>query len=109
MAPLQSNGSDVRQLPPLQLAFPLPSSPDTRMHLHLTAHSQAFVLLVHTSSAIVASSTANLSSFVYALPNVSVLAASMYRESLHDTKLILPLIAASSGLATALDTIVHLE
>ncbi|KAB8339071.1 hypothetical protein FH972_022007 [Carpinus fangiana] len=70
MATAASNGTSIRQLPPLQLAFPLPSSPDTRMHIHLTAHSHSLVLFVHTSSAMTPSSgSASLGSFVFSLQN----------------------------------------
>src|SRR5438876_32877 len=53
-----------------QLSFPLPSSPSTTLHIHLTSLPYTLLLLLTTTTA----STAvppPLGSFVYAIPSVS--------------------------------------
>lgn len=55
----------------VQLSFPLPKSPDTRIHLHLTVQTTSIILFLTTASNGDTSNTAPLGSFVYALPDVS--------------------------------------
>jgi hypothetical protein len=53
----------------IQVAFPLPNAPHTRVHLHFTHHAHAIVLFLTTAGE-GSSSTSSLGSFVFAMPNV---------------------------------------
>lgn len=55
--------------PTAQLAFTLPTSADTKIHMHLTIHSHSVVLFV-TNSGLGTSTAASCASLVYAIPNV---------------------------------------
>jgi hypothetical protein len=56
----------------LQISFPLPNTPNTKVHLNLTTHQHAIVLFI-TTSAEVSAGSCPLGSFVYAIPNVGTL------------------------------------
>lgn len=66
----QINGDAARPAPPIELAFTLPTSPDTRVHLQITNMANALTVFLASSNAGAAPGTAPLSSLVYALPNV---------------------------------------
>merc|ERR1712093_514398 len=53
---------------PVQLSFPLPKAPDTRIHVHLTIQTTS-ILLFLTTAMNGDTSTVPLGSFVYALPD----------------------------------------
>ena len=53
------------------LAFVLPASPETKVHLFYTQYQSANVLLLSVSGPATASNATTLGSFVYALPDVS--------------------------------------
>ncbi|KAH7418372.1 hypothetical protein BKA64DRAFT_635501 [Cadophora sp. MPI-SDFR-AT-0126] len=53
---------------PIQLSFPLPKAPDTRIHVHLTVQATS-ILLFLTTAMNGDTSTVPLGSFVYALPD----------------------------------------
>lgn len=55
--------------PAVQLSFPLPKAPETKVHIHLTIN-QTFLLLFLTTSEEGRTSAVSLGSFVYALPDV---------------------------------------
>ena len=55
---------------PVQLSFPLPKAPETKVHVHLTVNSTSLLLFLTTISGGNPSSGAALGSFVYALPDV---------------------------------------
>lgn len=52
---------------PIELSFPLPKAPETRIHLYLTIQTTSLLLFLTTDT----STTVLLGSFVYALPDVS--------------------------------------
>ncbi|KAL3425963.1 hypothetical protein PVAG01_02754 [Phlyctema vagabunda] len=54
---------------PMQLSFPLPKAPDTRIKLHLTISTTSLLLFLTTCISGEVSVTAPLGSFVYALPD----------------------------------------
>jgi hypothetical protein len=54
----------------LQLSFPLPNSPDSKVYLQLTNHQHAIVLYLTTSGQ-TSGGSCPMGSFVYAIPNVS--------------------------------------
>jgi hypothetical protein len=56
---------------PVELSFPLPKAPETRIHLQLTIQTTSLLLFLTTAMNGDTSSTAPLGSFVYALPDVS--------------------------------------
>jgi hypothetical protein len=58
---------------PIELSFPLPKSPDTRIHLQLTIQTTSLLLFLTTALNGDKSTAAPLGSFVYALPDVSYL------------------------------------
>jgi hypothetical protein len=62
----------VVELPnqPIQLSFPLPKAPETRIHVHLTIRTTSILLFLTTLNGDT-SAVAPLGSFVYALPDVS--------------------------------------
>ncbi|PVH86974.1 hypothetical protein DL98DRAFT_406762 [Cadophora sp. DSE1049] len=53
---------------PIQVSFPLPKAPDTRIHLHLTIQATSIILFL-TTAMNGDTSTVPLGSFVYALPD----------------------------------------
>ncbi|ORY13421.1 hypothetical protein BCR34DRAFT_481064 [Clohesyomyces aquaticus] len=55
---------------PIEVAFPLPKSPHTKIHLQLT-HNGTSLLIFLTTSSPESSSAASFGSFVYAMPNKS--------------------------------------
>jgi hypothetical protein len=57
---------------PLEVSFPLPKAPHTKIHLQLTNNGPNLLLFLTTATAESASTTP-LGSFVYAMPNVSKL------------------------------------
>lgn len=71
-----SSPHDHKQQPtthqqPLQLSFPLPHAPNTRVQLHLTIHPHALLLfLTTTTPEHDHGATAPIGSFVYAMPSV---------------------------------------
>lgn len=54
---------------PIQLSFPLPKAPETRIHVHLTIQSTFLLLFLTTTLNGNTSNVAPLGSFVYALPD----------------------------------------
>jgi len=58
---------------PIELSFPLPKSPDTRIHLQLTIQTTSLLLFLTTALNGDTSAAAPLGSFVYALPDVGYL------------------------------------
>ena len=56
---------------PIQLSFPLPKAPETRIHIHLTIQTTSMLLFLTTTLNGDTSAVAPLGSFVYALPDVS--------------------------------------
>jgi len=68
---LNGDSDDLASIPPLQLSFTLPSSPDTRVQLQLTNMPKTLVLYISTSTVGAPSAGASLGNLVYALPNVS--------------------------------------
>jgi hypothetical protein len=63
------NGTDAT-VPPIELSFTLPQSPQVRIHIHLTILKTSLLLFLTTTSAEYSSSSCPLGSFVYAMPNV---------------------------------------
>ena len=55
---------------PIELSFPLPKSPDTRIYLQLTIQTTSILLFLTTAMNGDTSTAAPLGSFVYALPDV---------------------------------------
>lgn len=68
--PLQPNGNELKPTPPIQLAFALPLSPDTNIHLHITNLQHSTTVFLASSTTGAPPTTASCSSLVYALPNV---------------------------------------
>ncbi|EPE36111.1 hypothetical protein GLAREA_05449 [Glarea lozoyensis ATCC 20868] len=66
MANQESTSSSRR---PIEISFPLPKAPDTRIHLRLTISSTSIILFLTTTVNSDTSSTAPLGSFVYAMPD----------------------------------------
>jgi hypothetical protein len=56
---------------PLELSFPLPKAPQTRIHLRLTINATSLLLFLTTIDGGEGATNAALGSFVYALPDVS--------------------------------------
>jgi hypothetical protein len=56
---------------PIELSFPLPKAPETRIHLYLTIQATSLLLFLTTALNGDTSTAAPLGSFVYALPDVS--------------------------------------
>jgi hypothetical protein len=56
---------------PIELSFPLPKAPETRIHLQLTIQTTSILLFLTTVLNGDTSTAAPLGSFVYALPDVS--------------------------------------
>jgi len=57
---------------PIELSFPLPRAPDTRIHLQLTIQKTSILLFLTTAVNGDTSSGAPLGSFIYALPDVGL-------------------------------------
>ncbi|KAH6681883.1 hypothetical protein B0J14DRAFT_225328 [Halenospora varia] len=55
--------------PPIEISFPLPKAPDTRIHLRLTIQATSLLLFLTTAMNGDTSTTASLGSFVYAIPD----------------------------------------
>lgn len=58
---------------PIELSFPMPKAPETRIHLHLTIQMTSLLLFLTTALNGNTSEAAPLGSFVYALPDVCYL------------------------------------
>lgn len=56
---------------PIELSFPLPKAPETKIHVHLTINTTSIVLFLTTVYGGDIPTGAPLGSFVYALPDVS--------------------------------------
>jgi hypothetical protein len=56
---------------PIELSFPLPKAPETKIHLQLTINSTSLLLFLTTVYGGDVPTGAPLGSFVYALPDVS--------------------------------------
>ena len=55
---------------PIELSFPLPKAPETKIHLQLTIQTTSLLLFLTTAMKGETSTAAPLGSFVYALPDV---------------------------------------
>jgi hypothetical protein len=55
---------------PIELSFPLPKAPETKIHLQLTINATSLLLFLTTVDGGNTSAAAPLGSFVYALPDV---------------------------------------
>jgi Proteasome assembly chaperone 4 len=55
---------------PIEISFPLPKAPGTRIHLRLTISSSSILLFLTTVENGNVSATIPLGSFVYAIPDV---------------------------------------
>jgi hypothetical protein len=55
---------------PIQISFPLPNAPQTRVHLHLTNQKHALLIFL-TTTGDAGAGPSTLGSFVYSIPNVS--------------------------------------
>ncbi|CAG8975925.1 hypothetical protein HYALB_00007054 [Hymenoscyphus albidus] len=55
---------------PIEVSFPLPKGPDTRIHLRLTIQSISILLFLTTTTNGDTSTAAPMGSFVYAMPDV---------------------------------------
>jgi hypothetical protein len=55
---------------PIELSFPMPKAPETRIHLHLTIQTTSILLFLTTTLNGNTSEAVPLGSFVYALPDV---------------------------------------
>lgn len=58
---------------PIELSFPLPHAPQTTIYIRLTISATSLLLLLTTVYGGEASTKPTLGSFVYALPDVSIL------------------------------------
>lgn len=56
---------------PIELSFPLPKAPETKIHVHLTINTTSMVVFLTTVYGGDIPPGAPLGSFVYALPDVS--------------------------------------
>jgi hypothetical protein len=56
---------------PIELSFPLPKAPETKIHVHLTINTTSIVLFLTTVYGGDIPTGTPLGSFVYALPDVS--------------------------------------
>jgi hypothetical protein len=56
----------------IELSFPLPNAPQTKIHLRLTVSATSILLLLTTVNGGEGSAKPALGSFVYALPDVSI-------------------------------------
>jgi hypothetical protein len=60
----------LESTPPLQLAFALPSSPDTKVYLQITNSAKSLLLYVTTATVGAPAAAVSLGNLVYAMPNV---------------------------------------
>jgi hypothetical protein len=60
-----------RSVKPIELSFPLPKAPETKIHVHLTVNTTSIVLFLTTVYGGDIPAGSPLGSFVYALPDVS--------------------------------------
>jgi len=60
----------LESIPPLQLAFALPSSPDTKVYLQITNSAKSLLLYVTTATVGAPAAAVSLGNLVYAMPNV---------------------------------------
>jgi hypothetical protein len=63
---------------PVELSFPLPKAPDTRVYLRLTIQMTSILLFLTTAMNEDTSTATPLGSFVYALPDVKKTFTSHY-------------------------------
>jgi hypothetical protein len=63
----------------IELSFPLPKAPETRIHLRMTIQATSILLFLTTALNGDASTAAPLGSFVYALPDVSLPNPAFYK------------------------------
>ncbi|KAI9810085.1 MAG: hypothetical protein M1827_006696 [Pycnora praestabilis] len=102
MASDLSNGTNFGPAAPIQLSFPLPRSPHTTVHLHLTILSTTLLLFLTTATGDVSGSS-SLGSFIYAMPDrthlTNVLSTPLYarESSLEFTTRIAKLLARKTG------------
>jgi len=68
--PNERAAMDVPSGKPIELSFPLPKAPDTRIHMQLTIQKTSILLFLTTAVNGDTSTVAPLGSFVYALPDV---------------------------------------
>lgn len=66
----------------VELSFPLPKAPDTRIHLRLTIQATSLLLFLTTIVNNDTSTMRPLGSFVYALPDVCLMIVDMTRLQL---------------------------
>jgi len=59
----------LESIPPLQLAFALPSSPDTKVYLQITNFAKSLLLYVTTATVGAPAAAVSLGNLVYAMPN----------------------------------------
>lgn len=65
----------------VQLSVPLPRSLDTRIYMRLSTKAKAITLFLTTAAQDELAAPTPMGSFVYALPNVSVLTFHLISES----------------------------
>jgi len=88
---------------PIELSFPLPKAPETRIHLHLTISTASLLLFLTTNLNGNTSTTAPLGSFVYALPDRTNVGQTLstplytYESSIEFTTRIAKLLARKTG------------
>lgn len=86
----------------VELSFPLPCGPETKIHIQLTINTTSILLFLTTVYAGEQNATTSLGSFVYALPDVSFL----YE---HNEWLCTELQQASTSWSNTLYTNIHLR
>jgi hypothetical protein len=69
---------------PIEVSYPFPKAPETRIHLHVTIQSTSLLLFLTTTLNGDTSGATPMGSFVYALPDVS----SIYISHLSNENLI---------------------
>lgn len=67
----------------IELSFPLPKAPETKIHLQLTINATSLLLFLTTVYGGDAPTAAPLGSFVYALPDVSLIFDSILFTAAH--------------------------
>jgi len=65
----------LEAIPPIQLAFALPSSPDTKVYLQITNSAKSLLLYVTTATVGAPAVAVSLGNLVYAMPNVGTIQA----------------------------------
>lgn len=68
---------------PVELAFELPHSPGLRINLHLTVKASSILLFLTSTNTDASQSVASMGSFVYAMPDVSLLPRATMIRSVH--------------------------